>query len=131
VNLGFLTSSGEWASVSGTARVVHDVDEIRRHYSPMLKAWLGDMGDEKHDGGPEDPRICLIKVNTVTAQYAVSRKGMIGTAIELAKSVRDGEVPSVNKLRVLDKEEIEKCKCVRGGINACADDRAVGRANSI
>lgn len=35
---------------------------VRNQYSPALKAWLGDLGDGKHDGGPEDPRISVIKV---------------------------------------------------------------------
>jgi general stress protein 26 len=112
VNLGFLTSAGEWASVSGPARVVTDREEIRSYYSPLLKAWLGDLKDGKHDGGPEDPRICLIKVRAVAAQYAVSRKGLFGTTIELARGVKDGEVPSVNKLRILSQEDIENCECV-------------------
>jgi len=108
INLGFLNSSGEWASISGKATVVNDTEEVKKHYSPALKAWLGDLGDGKHDGGPEDPRICLIKVKTITAQYAVSRRGIVGSAIEFAKGVTSGEVPSVNKLRYLEEADIQQ-----------------------
>jgi len=108
INLGFLASSGEWASISGKADIVTDREAVKKHYSPALKAWLGDLGDGKHDGGPEDPRIVLIKVKTVTAQYAISRRTMIGGVIELAKGVVTGEAPSVNKLRQLSEAEIQQ-----------------------
>jgi len=107
INLGFLNSVGEWASISGKAEVVLDREEVKKHYSPALKAWMGDLGDGKHDGGPEDPRICLIKVKSVTAQYAVSRKGIIGSTIEFAKGIYKGEPPAVNKLRYLDESDIK------------------------
>jgi len=108
INLGFLNSFGEWASISGKAEVVLDRDEVKKYYSPGLKAWMGDLGDGKHDGGPEDPRICLIKVKTSTAQYAVSRKGVIGSTIEFARGVVQGEPPKINKLRQLDESEINQ-----------------------
>jgi len=108
INLGFLNSYGEWASISGKATVVLDRDEVRKHYSQALKAWIGDLGDGKHDGGPEDPRICLIKVKAVTIQYATSRKGVIGSAIEFAKGVASGKPPTVNKLRYISEEELQQ-----------------------
>jgi general stress protein 26 len=110
INLGFLNSVGEWASVSGTADVVLDREEVRKYYSPVLKAWIGDLGDGVHDGGPEDPRICLIKVKAVTAQYAITRKGIVGSAIEYAKGLHEGHPPQINKLRYLDEAEINECK---------------------
>jgi len=63
INLAFLNNSGEWASISGKASVETDREKVRKYYSPALKAWIGDLGDGKHDGGPEDPRIGVIKVN--------------------------------------------------------------------
>ena len=46
INLGFLNSVGEWASIAGKAEVVLDREEVRKYYSPALKAWIGDLGDE-------------------------------------------------------------------------------------
>lgn len=83
---------------------------MKKFYSPALKAWLGDLGDGTHDGGPEDPRICLIRVKAVTAQYATSRKTAIGGLVELAKGVATGEAPAVNKLRQLSESELSQCK---------------------
>ncbi|KAJ8605774.1 hypothetical protein MRB53_041331 [Persea americana] len=108
VNVGFLTSSGEWASVSGTASVVTDRAQVEQHYSPALKAWLGDLGDGKHDGGPQDPRIGLIKVHATTITYALSTKSMIGSAIELVKGVIQGEPPAINKLRYVTQAELQQ-----------------------
>ncbi|KAF1356430.1 bli-3 protein [Delphinella strobiligena] len=108
INLAFLNSSGEWASISGKASLETDREKVRKYYSPALQAWLGDLGDGKHDGSPEDPRIILIKVNAKTAQYAISRRTAVGGLVEYAKSVATGDTAQVNKLRYLDEEEISQ-----------------------
>ncbi|KAH9869224.1 hypothetical protein IAQ61_006429 [Plenodomus lingam] len=110
VNVGFINNSGEWASISGHASIETNRDIVRKHYSPALKAWLGDLGDGKHDGGPEDPRIGIIRVKASTAQYAVSKKTQIGGFVELAKGIATGESPSVNKLRRISESEIRQWK---------------------
>lgn len=86
---------------------------MHKYYSPALKAWIGDLGDGKHDGGPDDPRICAIKVTALTAQYATAKRTAIGGFVEFAKGVVTGESPDVNKLRYIDEEELSKCKFVR------------------
>lgn len=112
INLAFLQPSGEWASISGIASIETDREKVRKYYSPGLKAWLGDLGDGKHDGGPEDPRIIMIKVKAKTAQYAITRSktGAVGGFVEFAKSVATGETAQVNKLRYLDEQELQQCK---------------------
>lgn len=110
VNVGFINNSGEWASISGHASIETNRDTVRKHYSPALKAWLGDLGDGKHDGGPEDPRIGIIRVKASTAQYALSKKTQIGGLIELAKGIATGESPSINKLRHISESEIQQWK---------------------
>lgn len=106
INIAFLNSSGEWASVSGIASVVTDRETIKKYYSPALKAWLGDLGDGKHNGGPEDPRIGVIRVEAKTATYAVSRKNAVGRIAEMAQGVVTGSAPAVNKLRELSEQDI-------------------------
>jgi len=108
INLAFLSSSGEWASIAGRADIVTDREAVRKYYTPTLKAWLGDLGDGKHDGGPEDPRIILIKVKAVTAQYSISQKNIIGSAFEVAKGAVTGEAASINKLRHLSESELQQ-----------------------
>jgi len=108
INLAFLNSSGEWASISGHASIVTDRSQVEKYYSPSLKAWLGDLGDGKHDGGPQDPRIILIKVKAATAQYAVSKRTAIGSLVEVAKGAITGEAASVNRLRHLSEAELSQ-----------------------
>ncbi|KAL8799128.1 MAG: hypothetical protein Q9182_006134 [Xanthomendoza sp. 2 TL-2023] len=110
INIAFLNSSGEWASVSGQADIITDRAVVRKYYSPTLKAWLGDLGDGTHDGGPEDPRIGVIKVSAKTATYAVAAKSMLGRGAEIAKGTITGSAPNVNKLRELSEDELTECK---------------------
>ncbi|BFZ63316.1 hypothetical protein YB2330_004438 [Saitoella coloradoensis] len=108
VNVSFVrSSSGEWASVSGTASLSTDRASVKEYYSPTLRAWLGDLGDGVHDGGPEDPRIGVIRVKTHSATYAIDRKTMVGKAVEVVKGVVGGEVAGVNALREISVEEVE------------------------
>jgi general stress protein 26 len=106
VNIAFLNGSGEWASISGISSIVTDRETIRKYYSPSLKAWLGDLGDKKHDGGPEDPRIGVIRVETKTATYAVSRKNVVGRVAEVAQGIVTGNTAAVNKLREITEQEV-------------------------
>ncbi|KAI9666471.1 MAG: hypothetical protein M1821_004407 [Bathelium mastoideum] len=108
INLAFQNPSGEWASISGRASLITDRAVVKKYYSTALKAWIGDLGDGKHDGGPEDPRILVIKVNAKTAQYAISDRTAVGGFVEFAKGVATGEAPKVNKLRYISEEELSQ-----------------------
>lgn len=111
INIAFLNSTGEWASVSGEAEIVTDREVVRKYYSPALKAWLGDLEDGKHDGGPEDPRIGVIKVVAKTATYAIATGTSLGRGADIIKGAITGAAPKVNKLRELSESELEQCKC--------------------
>ncbi|MCJ1364873.1 BLI-3 blue-light-inducible Bli-3 protein [Acarospora aff. strigata] len=110
INISFLDGSGQWASLSGEAAIVTDRDMVRKYYSRELKAWIGDLGDGKHDGGPEDPRIAVIKVNAKTATYAVTGQSMVSRGAEVVKGMVTGDSPSVHKLRELNTDEIQQCE---------------------
>jgi general stress protein 26 len=107
ISIAFADSSGEWASISGISSIVTGRSVVKKYYSPALKAWLGDLGDGKHDGGPEDPRICVIRVTTNTATYAVTGKNTISRGVEMVQGVVTGKAPQVNKLREHSKQEVE------------------------
>jgi len=107
-NVCFLNSSGEWASISGTTAVITDRDVVKKYYSTSLKAWVGDLGDGTHDGGPQDPRIALITVSPKQIQYTISSKNMVTMAVELAKGIITGEAAQVNKLRHISAEEVQQ-----------------------
>jgi len=108
INIAFLDPSGQWASISGDAAVFTDRDLVRKHYSPALKAWLGDLGDGTHDGGPEDPRIGIIRVKTKHVAYAVTNRTVLGRGYEVAKGMVTGETPSFMRLKEIDEADCEK-----------------------
>lgn len=110
INIAFLNATGEWASISGEAEIITDREFIRKYYSPALKAWLGDLEDGKHDGGPEDPRIGAIKVVAKTATYAINKGTFIGRGAEILKGAVTGQAPNVNKLREISEEELKECE---------------------
>lgn len=83
---------------------------MRKYYSPALKAWVGDLGDGVHDGGPEDPRIAIIRVVARTATYALAVGTSVGRGVEMVKGVLTGQAPEVNKLRELSEKELNECK---------------------
>jgi hypothetical protein len=60
---------------------------------------IGDLGDGKHDGGPDDPRICVIRVKAITAQHAISKRSVVGAFVELAKGVSTRDAPNIDRLR--------------------------------
>jgi len=37
---------GECVSISGKAELTNDRSKVGKYYSPTLKAWLGDLGDD-------------------------------------------------------------------------------------
>ncbi|KXJ88278.1 putative BLI-3 blue-light-inducible Bli-3 protein [Microdochium bolleyi] len=107
-NISFLDSNGQWASVSGTSSIETDRSLIKKHYTPTLKAWLGDLGDGKHDGSENDPRVGIIRVKTETATYSVSDATLLGFAVEVAKGAVTGQPANVAKLREISESEIQQ-----------------------
>lgn len=108
VNISFLNGSGEWASVSGAATVETDRELVKKHYSPLLKTWLGDLGDGKHDGSENDPRIGVIRVKATSAVYAIVSKNIVSRAVEVAQGAITGKPASINKLREVTESEISQ-----------------------
>jgi general stress protein 26 len=126
INIAFLNPTGEWASVSGEASIITDREMVRKYYSPGLKAWLGDLGDGKHDGSPEDPRIGVIKVEAKTATYAIAAKSMLGRGVEIIKGVVTGEAAKVNKLREITDEELVQWRETNGSGQDVHKETAMG-----
>lgn len=108
VNIGFLKeSTGDWASVSGTAQILSDREVVKKYYSNQLKAWVGDLGDGVHNGGPNDPRLGVIKIHMRTATYCLTQGNPITRSIEVAKGAITGKPAHVNKLRELTEGELD------------------------
>ncbi|KAF6835116.1 protein bli-3 [Colletotrichum musicola] len=108
INIAFYNSSGDWASISGLSSVITDRALVKKHYSSALKAWLGDLGDGKHDGSEKDPRIGVIRVKTVSATYAISNSNVLGRVAQVAEGIVTGSPAQVNKLREISSQEVEQ-----------------------
>ncbi|KAF2196290.1 hypothetical protein GQ43DRAFT_445261 [Delitschia confertaspora ATCC 74209] len=99
----------DWASITGTATTVSSSDpRIKDLWSPGVKAWFGDIGDGKHDGGKEDPRITLIEVKPTYAVYWLHQVGALGFAKEIASAAMTGKVADTGVLRELSKADLER-----------------------
>lgn len=107
VNMSFLNAKGEWASIAGHASIITDREAVKKYYSPTLKAWIGDLGDGVHDASENDPRIGIVRLDAETATYALSSKGQIMQAVEIAQSALRGKPAEVNKLRHVSEAEFK------------------------
>lgn len=74
---------------------MNDRETVQKYYSSSLKAWLGDLDDGTHNGGPEDPRIGVIRVKTETATYAIVKKNVAARAVDMAHGAVTGSAPAV------------------------------------
>jgi len=98
----------EWVSVSGHAILSKDRDLIDSLYKPDWKAWLGDEGDGKRDGGPHDPRIALILVEAESGVYSKNNRSMPLALFQVVKGMVTGEPPKVADLREIGADELRQ-----------------------
>lgn len=106
VNLGYYNSSSrEYVSVSGHARVTQDKNMIHELYKPDWKAWLGDEGGERN-GGPDDPRIALIEVRADSAYYLKSTSPRLIALFGVAKAILTGNPPKAGDMGELDRSAL-------------------------
>ena len=74
---------GLYVSVSGSATLVEDFDKIRELWSPALKAWFPE--------GINDPKLALLRVDIVSAQYWDSSGNKLVQLYTLLKAIATGE----------------------------------------
>jgi len=99
VNLSYYRDrTREWVSVSGEARLSEDAGKIHELWAPDWKAWFGDEGGERN-GGPDDPRMVLIAVDAVTAQYMTVNKPQPLVLFELVKGMVTGKAPDIGQVK--------------------------------
>jgi general stress protein 26 len=108
VNLAYYRNdTREWVSVSGTATVSIDRQRIRELYQEDWKAWFGDDGGVR-DGGPDDPRLALIRVEIHSVIYMKADKPKPLVLFELAKAKVTGKPASLGTQRRLSGEDIRR-----------------------
>ncbi|TVU66263.1 pyridoxamine 5'-phosphate oxidase family protein [Paenarthrobacter nitroguajacolicus] len=77
VNVSFGKNT-EWVSVAGTAEVVTDREKIRGMWNQVVEAWFPD--------GPDTPEVCLLRVDSESAEYWTSPGGTAATVLQWVKS---------------------------------------------
>lgn len=106
VNLSYYRDrTREWVSVSGTARISHDREQVRRLYQPDWRAWFADQGGER-DGGPDDPRLTLVLVDADSVVYMVSDTPRPVVLFEVVKGMVTGQAPDVGSVRAVTAGEL-------------------------
>ena len=75
-----VAEKGFWASISGTATAIQDVERKKEFWSKATEAFFGS------DTKPEDPEVILLKVTPKTAQYWDS-PGLPAMAVEMLKGL--------------------------------------------
>jgi hypothetical protein len=98
------------------AEIVTDRSLVKEHYNPTLKAWLGDLGDGKHDGSENDPRIGIIRVKTVTVTYSIASKNFLSRVVDVAQGTLTGNMPAINKLREISESEVKSWRSSHAGV---------------
>ncbi len=101
----------DWVSVTGKASTHgNDDPRVKELYGTFLAAWFGDLGDGKHDGTKNDPRISLIEVKSSYIAYWKTTVGTLGFMKEVGGAAITGKVAQTGLLRQLKQEDIEKAR---------------------
>lgn len=106
------SSTQNWASVTGTATTISNNDQrIKELYNPMMSAWFGDLGDGKHDGTADDPRMALIEFQSRYAVYWLSTtSSKLGFLAEVGTAAYKGEVAQTGVTRELKEADLENAR---------------------
>lgn len=86
VNIAYADPGADsYVSISGTARVTHDMATKERLWSPMAKAWF--------PGGPTDEDLALLEVRIEHAEYWDVDDSKMVQLFKMAKAALTGERP--------------------------------------
>lgn len=108
VNISYYDpASTNWASLAGTASVTQEQAVIDKVWNPALKAWFGDLGDGKHTGEKDDPRIMVIVVKPESIHFWHNTSSKLGFAYEVVKGAVTGDVASPGELMAIETDEIK------------------------
>jgi len=89
VNLSYEKPSDDlFVSVSGTAQLVRDRKEIKKHWKPHYKTWF--------PNGEDDPDLALLKVTVTRAEYWNMPSGGILSSIFKGHAVGSQEADGVD-----------------------------------
>lgn len=110
VNVSFSDSTSVgWVSITGQVTTASNTDpRIKDVWSKGVAAWFGDLGDGKHDGGPDDPRMALIEVKARYVSYWKKTTGTLGFFKEIGQAVVMGQVAQTGVSRRFEEGVLEQ-----------------------
>jgi general stress protein 26 len=92
VGLVFIDSNDNaYLSITGRAHVMHDADKIKATWKKSDEVWW--------PGGPNDPNVCLLQIDPLTAELWDGPASAVITAFEFAKARLTGEEPKLGENR--------------------------------
>jgi general stress protein 26 len=92
VGLVFIDSSDKaYLSITGRASVMHDADKTKAAWRKTDEVWW--------PGGPNDPNVCLLRIEPFTAELWNGPSSAAVTAFEFAKARLTGEQPKLGENR--------------------------------
>ncbi|KAL8952315.1 MAG: hypothetical protein Q9222_001767 [Ikaeria aurantiellina] len=105
------SSSQNWVNVTGEAVTVSNSDpRIKEIYSKGVNAWFGDLGDGKHTGMPDDPRMTLIELKAGYISYWKSTSTSLGFMKEVAQASMTGQVADTGVNRQMFDKDIQAAR---------------------
>lgn len=103
-----------WISISGEVITTSNSDSrIKDIWSKGVAAWFGDLGDNTHTGGPEDPRMTLIEVKSKYVTYYRTDVSLLGCAKEVVSAAVTGGVANTGKLRELSEQNLQQARTAK------------------
>ncbi|KAK5173203.1 uncharacterized protein LTR77_003325 [Saxophila tyrrhenica] len=113
------STTQDWISITGETVVSNNEDpRIKKIWTEGVKAWFGDLGDGKHNGQPEDPRMKLIEVKANMINYWQHTVGKEGFGQEIKEAIQQGKVANTGSLRRMDGKEIEQARSKFGEMSS-------------
>ncbi|POW17538.1 hypothetical protein PSTT_00462 [Puccinia striiformis] len=106
-------SNTDWVSVSGQAKIIEDHEEIKKIWSSSLSAWFGNLGDGKHTGNYDDPRVAAIQIKPTEIRYW-NAKSNISQTMDIAKAKITGNAAAPGVLRVITTNELSQLREING-----------------
>jgi general stress protein 26 len=92
IGLTFIDQSDKaYLSITGRARVTRDADKIRAAWRKTDEVWW--------PGGPDDPNVCLLRFEPLTAELWDGPASSLLTAFEFAKARLTGQEPKLGENR--------------------------------
>jgi general stress protein 26 len=92
VGLAFIdTGDKAYLSITGRACMIRDAETTKRFWRKTDEVWW--------PGGPNDPDVCLLRIEPLTAELWDGPASAIVTAFEFAKAKLTGEQPNLGENR--------------------------------